>query len=66
MNGALSVHNSIKQTSFVDELQDFDPFAPKGHDDALDAVAGCLLSEPVRLKRNAFARLTHQKWQGGF
>lgn len=65
MNGALSVHNSIKQTSFLDELQDFNPFAPKGHDDALDAVAGCLLAEPVRLKRNVFARLTHQKWQGG-
>ena len=66
MNGALSVHNSIKQTSFLDELQDFNPFAPKGHDDALDAVAGCLLSEPVRLKRNTFCHLTHQKWQGGF
>ena len=66
MNGALSIHDSIKQTSFLDELQDFNPFAPKGHDDALDAVAGCLLAEPVRLKRNAFVHLTHQKWQGGF
>lgn len=66
MNAALSVHNSVKQTSFLDELQDFDPFAPKGHDDALDAVAGCLLAEPIRLKRNTFNRLTYQKWQGGF
>ena len=64
MNGALSVHDSIKQTNFLDELQDFHPFAPKGHDDALDAVAGCLLSEPVRLKRNAFVRLNRPKWQG--
>ena len=66
MNGALSVHESIKQTSFLDELEDFNPFAPKGHDDALDAVAGCLLAEPVRLKRNAFANLTYQRWQGSF
>ena len=66
MNGALSVHNSIKQTSFIDELQDFNPFAPKGHDDALDAVAGCLLAEPVRLKRNAFVPLNRPKWQGSF
>ncbi len=66
MNGALSVHTSIKQTSFVDELQDFNPFAPKGHDDALDAVAGCLLAEPVRLKRNAFVPLSREKWRGSF
>jgi len=66
MNGALSIHTSIKQTSFVDELQDFNPFAPKGHDDALDAVAGCLLAEPVRLKRNAFVHLAREKWRGSF
>ena len=66
MNGALSIHTSIKQMSFLDELQDFNPLAPKGHDDALDAVAGCLLAEPVRLKRNVFAPLVHQKWHGGF
>ena len=66
LNGALSMHVSIKQTGLLDELRDFNPFAPKGHDDALDAVAGCLLAEPVRLKRNPFAPLVYQKWQGSF
>ena len=66
MNGALSVHTSVKKTTFVDELQDFNPFAPKGHDDVLDSVAGCLLAEPVRLKRNAFVRLNRPKWQGNY
>ena len=65
LNGALSVHISVKQTTFLDELEDFNPFAPKGHDDALDAVAGCLLSEPVRLKRNPFANLVRPRWRGG-
>ncbi len=66
MNGALSIHNSVKQTTLLEELQDFNPYAPKGHDDALDAVAGCLLSEPVRLKRNPFQRLSAPKWRGLF
>jgi len=66
MNGALSVHSSIKGTPFMDELQDFHPFVAKGHDDALDAVAGCLLSEPVRLKYKTFTNPIHQNWQGYF
>ena len=66
MNGALFVHSSVKETDFLDEMQDFNPVVSRGHDDALDAVAGCLLSEPVRLKRNGFVRLSHQKWQGVF
>ena len=66
MNGALSVHNSIKNSAFIDELQDFHPFAPKGHDDALDAVAGCLLAEPIRLKHKTFSNLYRPNWQGKF
>ena len=50
MNGALWVHESIRQTPFIDEMRDFGPHK-NTHDDGLDAVAGALLSEPVHLKR---------------
>ena len=49
MNGALWFHNSIRQTPFLQEMRDF-TLGTK-HDDGLDAVAGCLLAEPVHLQR---------------
>ena len=49
-NGSLKVHNSVKQTPFMDELTEWNPTAFV-HDDGLDAVAGCLLSETVRLPK---------------
>ena len=50
MNGALWVHNRVRQTPLVREMRDFTPDGT-AHDDGLDAVAGCLLCEPVRLQR---------------
>lgn len=50
MNGSFWAHADIKKTPFLDEMRDFIPNG-KGHDDGLDAVAGCLLTEPVRLER---------------
>ncbi len=50
MNGSLYVHSSVMSTPFVSEMQDFNA-SGRTHDDGLDAVAGCLLSEPVRLPR---------------
>jgi hypothetical protein len=44
----LSAHESIFRTRFPAEMTAWRPEASSG-DDALDAVAGCLLSEPVRL-----------------
>lgn len=46
----LRVHESVWQTPFIREMREW---APGGtcRDDGLDAVAGCLLSEPVRLNR---------------
>ncbi len=46
--GALHANNKIWQTPFIEELREW---TPNGclHDDGVDAVAGCLLSEPVRL-----------------
>ena len=58
MNGGLWVHESIRQTPFCDEMRDFRPNG-RAHDDGLDAVAGCLLSEPVRLARH-FMSVTKQ------
>jgi len=50
--GALHAHRSVWDTPFVQEMRDWRPDGRfKGHDDGLDAVAGCLASEPVRLPR---------------
>jgi hypothetical protein len=48
--GRLWVHKSVWATRFIEEMREWRPGA-KGQDDALDAVAGCLLNEPVRLPR---------------
>ena len=58
---ALSVHQSVKQTPFMTEMMDWQA---SGHnkDDGLDAVAGAISQEPIRLKRSYFA--ARQNWQG--
>ncbi len=63
MNGSFWVHESVKQTPFLNEMQDFLPNGT-AHDDGLDAVAGCLLSEPVRLKHFQKPALKHySEWR---
>jgi hypothetical protein len=48
--GALAAHRSVWDTPFIREMRDWRPDSRfKGHDDGLDAVAGCLKAEPVRL-----------------
>jgi len=49
--GALAVHRSVWATPFIAEMRDWQP-GGRSRDDGLDAVAGCLLAEPVRLPRN--------------
>lgn len=51
-NGSMWFHERIKQTPLMEELASWTPDARQMHDDGLDALAGCLLSEPVRLVRN--------------
>ncbi len=46
---ALYVHDSVYKTPFITEMQEWKPGASKGHDDGLDAVAGALSLEPVRI-----------------
>ncbi|NBB82034.1 MAG: phage terminase large subunit [Alphaproteobacteria bacterium] len=49
--GALHAHESVWDTPFVTEMREWHPGGGKGHDDGLDAVAGCLASQPIRLPR---------------
>lgn len=62
LNGSLYVHGSVMQTSFPDEMQDFNA-SGRTHDDALDAVAGCLLSEPVRLSQHFSFNRNRPLWR---
>ena len=50
----LFAHRSIWDTPFIREMREWLP-GGRGRDDGLDAVAGCLLSEPVRLPRSMAA-----------
>lgn len=61
----LSAHDSVFRTRFVREMAEWRPDAPGVHDDALDAVAGCLLAEPVRLPFVAAAARVTLPWRGG-
>ena len=45
----LHVHAQAATPRFFAEMSEWQPDTPGGHDDALDALAGCLLAEPVRL-----------------
>lgn len=48
-SGLLHAHASVWETPFVAEMRDWNADARDAADDGLDAVAGCLSSEPVRL-----------------
>lgn len=63
---ALNVHRRIWQTPFIEEMREWS-VASSSHDDALDAVAGCLSSEPVRLPISTLEASRYSKpgWQGG-
>ncbi len=64
---ALNVHANVWKTPFAIEMREWVP-GVSAKDDALDAVAGCLLSEPVRLPRTPLSHLDGEKrthWGGG-
>ncbi|MEO5337114.1 MAG: phage terminase large subunit [Magnetospirillum sp. WYHS-4] len=50
--GRLHVHREVWSTPFITEMREWTAQG-SGPDDGLDAVAGCLLTEPVRLARLA-------------
>ena len=54
--GRINAHQSVLKSRFKAEMDDWRP-GSNNKDDALDAVAGCLLIEPVRIAR-VFSALT--------
>lgn len=62
----LFAHRSVWETPFIQEMREWLP-GSRGRDDGLDAVAGCLLSEPVRLPRSmpASAPSPPPRWRPG-
>lgn len=62
--GQLKAHASVWETPFPREMREWTPGAQKaGADDGLDAVAGCLLSEPVRLG-TSLSRMSERRETG--
>lgn len=51
--GALHAHREVWATPFIREMREWRPGTSGLRDDGLDAVAGCLESEPVRLPLRA-------------
>jgi hypothetical protein len=51
----LHAHESVFATPFAREMAEWKPGASGVRDDALDALSGCLLSEPVRLSAGMLA-----------
>lgn len=62
---ALNVHQRIWQSPFIEEMREWS-VSGSTHDDALDAVAGCLASEPLRLPFTAADSkdIKVKNWQG--
>ena len=61
---ALSVNSKLWNTGFIEEMREWTMIG-NTHDDALDAVAGCLLSQPVRLPIKHCSTIHKHNWQGG-
>ena len=60
--GALRAHAGVWGTQFIEEMREWRP-GRHCRDDGLDAVSGCLLSEPVRLRRSGPGR--RRNWRPG-
>ena len=55
--GMLRAHAGVWATRFIEEMREWRP-GRRCRDDGLDAVSGCLLAEPVRLRRYAPGQTT--------
>lgn len=61
---AINVNEKIWQTGFIEEMREWS-YNGSAHDDALDAVAGCLSSEPIRLPHTELSKKAkYQNWRG--
>lgn len=61
---ALFVHASVKATPFLTEMREWRPTTKNGHDDGLDAVAGALSQEPVRIGGGKYVQTPRPQWHG--
>tara|TARA_Y100000296_G_scaffold87439_1_gene134306 strand:- start:457006 stop:458487 length:1482 start_codon:yes stop_codon:yes gene_type:complete len=61
---ALYVHDSVIKTPFIREMQEWRPEKTSAHDDGLDAAAGALAAEPVRIRALTHSRSHRPAWQG--
>lgn len=59
---ALHIHSSLYKTPFIREMSEWNLSIKGGHDDGLDAAAGALAMEPMRLKRSFTT--TGKIWSG--
>ncbi|PZO88355.1 MAG: hypothetical protein DI626_01965 [Micavibrio aeruginosavorus] len=48
---SLNVHKSVYETPFIREMTEWKPKGGAQRDDGLDAVAGAILNEPIRVQR---------------
>lgn len=60
-SGNLYAHESIKQSDLINEMRSFRVGSNSGFDDHLDAVAGALAMEPIRLK--SAGAIGRQSWR---
>lgn len=60
----LHAHIDVMTPRFMDEMRDFSPLRNSGRDDGLDAAAGALLMEPVRLPRESGGGFSRPFWRG--
>ncbi|MBI4031060.1 MAG: phage terminase large subunit [Proteobacteria bacterium] len=58
----LHVHENVRKTPFITEMQEWRPGAKGQRDDGLDAAAGALSLAPVRFPGEHFSG--RQEWQG--
>ncbi len=61
--GMLHAHDSVLASPLIIEMREWRPGNARARDDGLDAVAGCLLAEPVRLVQSPRPR--RQEWRPG-
>lgn len=62
---ALSVEDCVRATPFLNEMREWRPSAKNGRDDGLDAVAGALGQEPVRITTTRHPTVKRQTWHHG-
>jgi len=63
--GQIRCHRRVWQTPLAQEMREWRPDGlGKTHDDGLDALAGCLIDEPVRLPRTPAPDAVRPQWRG--